>query len=284
VGERLVGWVRLTHPFPSILDGIVTGSVAVLGGAATGRAIQVGVAMTLLQLGIGTANDLVDAPRDAGRKPGKPIPGGLVPRSGALVVAAGCFAAGVALAVALSPAVGALALVVIAIGLAYDLRLKGTALSWLPFAVGIPILPVFGWVAATGSLSAIFLALVPTAMIAGASLAISNALVDVERDRAAGVSSVALALGERNAVGLGQALVAGVWLLAVGSALVEGAAWPAVGAIAATGLVPVVAAALSRGATSARRERLWQLEAAGFAMLAAVWLATILGSGGSGAS
>ena len=40
--------------------------------------------------------------------------------------------------------------VVLAIGYGYDLRFKGTAWSWLPFAVGIPLLPVFGWVGATG--------------------------------------------------------------------------------------------------------------------------------------
>ena len=33
--------------------------------------------MTALQASIGSLNDLVDAPRDAGRKPGKPIPAGL---------------------------------------------------------------------------------------------------------------------------------------------------------------------------------------------------------------
>ena len=57
--------------------------------------------MTALQVSIGTLNDLVDAPRDAGRKPGKPIPAGLVtprdrsawswssrPRSGSLLAVA----------------------------------------------------------------------------------------------------------------------------------------------------------------------------------------------------
>ena len=53
--------------------------------------------MTLLQLGIGTVNDLVDAPRDAGRKQGKPIPGGLVSATAARVVAIACFAAGLML-------------------------------------------------------------------------------------------------------------------------------------------------------------------------------------------
>ena len=88
-----------------------------------------------------------------------------------------------------------LAVVVLGIGLAYDLFAKGTAASWVPFAVGIPILPVYGWLGATGSLPDLFRLLVPVAAVAGAALAIGNALVDVERDRAAGDRSVALVLG-----------------------------------------------------------------------------------------
>ena len=43
----------------------------VAGGAAP-VAIVLGLSMTLLQFAIGTVNDLVDAPRDAGHKPGPP--------------------------------------------------------------------------------------------------------------------------------------------------------------------------------------------------------------------
>ena len=41
-------------------------------------ALRLAVSMTALQVSIGTLNDIVDAPRDAGHKPGKPIPAGLV--------------------------------------------------------------------------------------------------------------------------------------------------------------------------------------------------------------
>ena len=108
--------------------------------------------MTLLQFAIGTVNDLVDAPSDAGRKAGKPIPDGLVSPRAARVVAGASAAAGLVARdrrrvrrSCCSP------LVVLGIGLAYDLAAKGTTLSWLPFAVGIPLLPVFGWYGATGT-------------------------------------------------------------------------------------------------------------------------------------
>ena len=42
----------------------------------------------------------------------------------------------------------------LAVGYAYDLVAKGTAWSWLPFALGLPLLPLFGWYGATGGLPA----------------------------------------------------------------------------------------------------------------------------------
>jgi 4-hydroxybenzoate polyprenyltransferase len=270
-----------------VLDGLVSGSIAALAGGPLDLAIRIGLAMTLLQLGIGTVNDLVDAPRDAGRKAGKPIPAGLVSPSGAVVLAGGCFAIGLVLATTISAAMGALALVVIAIGLAYDLRLKGTAWSWLPFALGIPILPVFGWVGATGGLDPLFAILLPTAVAAGAALAIGNGLVDVERDQAAGVSSIAIALGSRTAARTGVALTATIWILAWASALGDGVSWAAVAVVAVVGLVPLAAtgwatrvAGPEPGAV-ATRERLWQAEAVGLAILVTAWLAIVIGSGGS---
>ncbi len=251
--------------------------MTVVAGGAPDLAVRIGLAMTLLQLGIGTVNDVVDAPRDAGRKAGKPIPAGLVPTSGAVLLAAVSFGTGTALAAAVSLPTGVLAVVVVAIGLAYDLRLKGTAWSWLPFAIGIPILPVFGWVAARGSLDPVFIVLLPTAVAAGAALAIGNALVDIERDRAAGVSSIAVALGQPRAAAVAVALLGAVWVLAWASALWGGVDWRLVAVVALLGLVPVSAAARSGTAPSARRERLWQTEAIGLAALTTVWLVTVLG-------
>src|SRR6476660_3407010 len=74
----LAGFVRLTHPFPSLLDGLVVAAVATVAGADAPTAVRLGIAMTALQASIGSLNDVVDAPRDAGHKPGKPISAGLV--------------------------------------------------------------------------------------------------------------------------------------------------------------------------------------------------------------
>jgi 4-hydroxybenzoate polyprenyltransferase len=278
VTARSLGWIRLTHPFPSVLDGLVSGAIAAIAGGSADLAVRIGLAMTLLQLGIGTVNDIVDTPRDAGRKPGKPIPASLVSPRAAGALAIVVFVVGTTLSAGVSAVTGLLALVVIAIGLAYDLRLKGTAWSWLPFALGIPILAVFGWVGATGTLDPIFVILVPSAVVAGGALAIGNAVVDVERDLEAGVSSVAVAFGLGRATRLAAALFAIVWALAWTSAAWLAADWPIVALIGIIGLLPVAAAAWAGRATSARRERLWQVEAIALALLTGVWLAAVLSS------
>ena len=197
--------------------------VALVAGATLPLAAVLGLSMTLLQFAIGALNDVVDAPRDVARVPAKPIPAGTVPLATARAVVAGCAGGGLLLALAGGPGLVALALVVLVIGAAYDLWAKGTTMSWLPLAVGIPLLPVYGWFGATGGLPGVFLVLVPAAANAGTALAIANAVVDLERDEAAGVGSIAIALGPWRAAVLVLALHAVVAALAAGTAAVLGA-------------------------------------------------------------
>lgn len=255
----------------------------VAGGGGPLAAV-LGLSMTLLQFAIGAVNDLVDAPRDAGHKAGKPIPAGLVSVRSARAVAVGSAAGGLGLALVGGPGLVALAGVVLGIGLSYDLWAKGTTLSWLPFALGIPLLPVYGWYGATGSLPGLFLVLVPAAANAGTALAVSNALVDMERDEASGARSIALALGPSRAGWLVVALNAVVTVLAVTTAVVLGAPAGWVVAIVVASLAPLGGAVLglvaaSRPGTS-WRELAWEVEAIGMGLLAVAWLGALSASTG----
>ena len=273
---RLAGVARLVHPFPSTLDGIVAGAFAVAAGGTPMVATGLGLAMVALQAGIGATNEVVDAPRDAGHKPGKPIPAGLVSQATARRVVVVAFGLGLGLAgLSGGPAAVALALVGVAVGLEYDLRLKGTAWSWLPFAVGIPLLPVFGWLGATGHLPIAFLVLIPAAVAAGAALAIANALVDVERDRAAGSGSIALALGPSNAWLVHVGLLVVIGLGAVASVGPLGGSSGGGTAVVLAAILPVGAGLAARGGGVTRRERAWELEAVAVAVLALAWLLAV---------
>lgn len=253
--------------------------VALLAGAAGSTALALGLSMTLLQFAIGTLNDILDASSDAGHKPGKPIPAGLVRPWQAWLVLIGCALAGVGIAAQFSPWLAGLALLGLAIGAWYDLRAKGTALSWLPLAVGIPLLPVYGWFGATGTLPAMFLVVVPAAAIAGTAIAIANALVDVERDVEAGDSSIAVALGARRASRLVVGLHVVVAMLALATALVLGTPSGWVLAVAVASLAPIGGAALGVVAASRSgpgwREAAFEIQAVGTGLLAVAWLGAI---------
>ncbi len=276
---------RLVHPFPSVLDGLVVALVALVAGGSPPVALALGLSMMLLQFAIGTVNDIVDAPRDAGRKPGKPIPGGFVTMRAARTVAVVCAGGGLALALVGGPWLVGLGVAVLGIGLAYDLWAKGTTLSWLPFAVGIPLLPVYGWYGATGALPGLFLVLVPAAANAGTALAIANAIVDMERDEAAGAHSIALALGPARAGWLVIALHGVVAVLALGTAIVLGAPTGWVVAILLAAAAPLAGAVLGLVAAqrpaSTWRELAWEIQAVGTGLLAVAWLGALSAASGT---
>jgi 4-hydroxybenzoate polyprenyltransferase len=271
----LEGLIRLVHPFPSLLDGVVVAAIALVAGATLVDAVRLGVAMTALQASIGALNDIVDAPRDRGHKPGKPIPSGAVTMDMARIVAVGAAATGLVLTVPSGWLTVGLAVIVLGIGYVYDLRLRGTPWSWVPFAVGIPLLPVFGWLGAAGSLPGSFALLIPAAVLAGAALAIANARADYERDLEAGVPSVATSLGLGRAWTVHAALLGIVLVVAVGTLAVIDVSEVAL-AVAAVAIA-LVAAGLgaSRSGGPAVRERAWEFEAIGVGLLAAAWLAGV---------
>jgi 4-hydroxybenzoate polyprenyltransferase len=254
-------------------------AVAAIAGADLARIALLASSMLCLQLGIGAANDWADAAADATARPTKPIPAGLVRRPVAAAIAVGAGAVGLVLAAlaGLPPLV--VACVGLATGLAYDLHLKRTRWSWLPFAVGIPLLPVFAWVGATGTLPVAFAVLVPIAMIAGAALAVANAVADVEADRSAGTTTVATSLGLARARVIGMVLQGLAVVTALASAALLGGD-PAWVAVAAAGSIAVlVGLMLGWSDRSTTRRHGWEVQAMGLAMVATGWLGAVAAAG-----
>lgn len=282
--RRVIAASRLVHPFPSLLDGAVVGLIALVAGGGLLLAFVLGLSMACLQFAIGALNDVVDAPADAGRKPGKPIPAGLVTVREAWVVVGVSAGLGLLLALVGGPWLFGLAVVVLAIGLAYDLWAKGTTLSWLPFAIGIPLLPLYGWFGGSGFVPGMFVVLIPAAANAGTALAIANAIVDIERDLDAGDRSIAIALGPERASGLVLALHGVVAVLAVATAAVVGAPTGWVVAVLGASLAPLGGAALGLVAAGrpghSLRELAWEVQAVGTGLLAVAWLGALSASVG----
>ena len=73
---RPSGWSGSPTRSPRVLDGLVTAARRRHRRPATRpTAVRLGLSMIALQVSIGILNDLVDAPRDAGRKPAQADPG-----------------------------------------------------------------------------------------------------------------------------------------------------------------------------------------------------------------
>lgn len=284
--QRVIGLVRLGHPFPSLLNSVATFAIATLAGAPPEHAGLLGLSMLSIQVAIGALNDWADAPRDAREKPAKPIPSGLAVRREALLLAGSCGVIGVALSAAAGPAAAAAIALALGLGVLYDLRLSRTALSWLPLALALPVVPVHAWLGATGEPPPGMALLYPAAVGAGAALALANGLVDLERDARSDRATVAVILGATRtwlANALLLAVVGAVAILvapAVGETAGDGSAVGMLRALRTWGVaLGVLALAVGGLALRARgpalRERGWELQAVGVGGVGIGWLAGI---------
>lgn len=247
-----------------------------MAGADPLTAARLGASMAALQGSIGALNDLVDAPVDRDTKPSKPIASGLVsPRTAAFAVVIGAML-GLGLAVPSGPMLIALAGVVLAIGYGYDLVAKGSAWSWLPLAVGIPLLPVYGWLGTTASLPQWFVAFLPMTAVAGAAIAVANARADLEGDDAAGTRTVATVLGPDRSWGVLVMLWGMTAVIALVSLMVARAE-PLEVALVGGGVTAIFLGVLLGWRSSPRRrEWSWEVQAIGAAIAAIGWLLTVV--------
>jgi len=269
-----------------------------VAGAPIGVAGRLALSMLAIQIAIGAVNDWVDAPRDASEKPRKPIPAGLTSPRVALALAGTAALLGLGLSALSGLATAGLAALGLSLGLAYDLRLSHGRWSWAPLALALPLLPIHGWLGATGTVPQGLLPLVPTGMLAGAGLALANGLVDLERDARSKRPTIAVELGFDRAwlVHLGLLVAVGGLAVLLAPAVPPGTL-PGEGRPGilpadvlrelrtwgvALGIAALALGALAlRAARPAIRERGWELEAVGIAGVGLGWVAGTAVSAGA---
>jgi 4-hydroxybenzoate polyprenyltransferase len=269
---RVARAARVVHPLPSILNALVVATLAAVAGAEPVVATRLAIAMFAFQASIGAINDVIDAERDQVAKPGKPIPAGDIDRASAAIVGLGAGAVGLIL----SAASGILVLVLgglgLVCGLAYDVRLRDRGLGWLCYALAFPILLMWTWVAAAGTLPPGWPLLLPLAAVAGPVMHLANSLVDVESDLSVGAATLATRLGRRRGLLVLTVLSAAVWLAAWAALLALAAPPPALGVAAGATLLGWLGVAGSWRAAPAMREAGWMSQAAALGLLAVAWV------------
>jgi len=200
IGDMLrtvVSLARSTHPGPAIAVTVVTVVLAIGAGLEPWRTVVLGVAMLAGQASVGLSNDWIDADRDrAVGRSDKPVALGLVSRSAARAAA---FATA-GLAIVLTVPLGWVAVVVHALFIIsawlYNVGLKRTALSVLPYIVSFGLLPLLVTVSASEPRFAAAWALGAGALL-GVSAHFANVLPDLDDDASTGVRGLPHRIGLR---------------------------------------------------------------------------------------
>lgn len=233
--SRAVALVQVVHPFPSFLVSTVVVALIPIANHDAPLALygQLGFGMLCYQFAIGIVNDLVDARDDALAKPGKPIAAGRISPGFATALAVALILAGLVITAGLPLVAWLVGAAGLACGLVYDLWLKRTAWSWLPFAIAFPLIPTWAWTA-TGQWDAYRAWVLPLGATLGLAIHLANQSPDIADDRRLGVLGTAQRIGERSRV-LAVALFA--LAAAVASLVVSRESMPAAGLVALTGLV-----------------------------------------------
>jgi 4-hydroxybenzoate polyprenyltransferase len=270
-GGTIRSLIFMGHPGPSLLVTVVLVAIAGLAEHRvpdTTRILQLIGAMLPVQLCIGVINDVVDLPADALAKPHKPLVRGVISRSTATWVGVVLGAVGLAVATTINPATLLFDTLALAAGLAYDLGLRRTPLSWVPWWAGMAVLPLEGY-ASVGSIPTQLLVLVPLTGLVAIGLHFANALPDIDGDRRAGRRSLPVLAGERIAEWAGPASIAAAGVIAVlfaGPLGQAGLVFFAGAAVLAVGVIAV---------TVTRSRRPFPILAVATAVFAVTWLASL---------
>jgi protoheme IX farnesyltransferase len=236
--------LRACHPEPTVAVTAMVTALAVTAGQDARGVLVVAAAVLAGQLSIGWLNDALDAGRDAAVGRGdKPVAAGAVSVRAVGVTAAVAAVVCVPLSLASGVLAGVVHLVAVAAGWAYDLGVKATRWSVLPYLVCFGLLPVFVVLGVPGAPVPWWLPAAGALLGAGAHFA--NVLPDLDDDAATGVRGLPHRLGAA-----GSRAAAGLLLLAATVVLAVAAPLPAVLAWS----VPVLAVlVLAAGFRAGRR-------------------------------
>jgi 4-hydroxybenzoate polyprenyltransferase len=204
-----------THLGPTVAVTVVATVLAVTADVPAGRAALVCAAVLAGQASIGWSNDWLDADRDrAVARADKPVVQGAVDPSTLRTAALLALAAAVVLSLLLGVVPGALLLVLVASGWAYNAGLKRTAASVVPYVTGFAALPAGVVAAAPGTPTAPWW-LVAAGGALGAAAHFANVAPDLEDDLATGVRGLPHRLGARVSAVVGALLLGGASVLLV---------------------------------------------------------------------
>lgn len=205
------------HPLPSLAVTAITAGLASLANLPLGRGALVTATVFAGQLSIGWSNDYLDADRDrAARRTDKPLATGPLRPRVVGVAAIVALVVTVVLSAMIGWPGGAAACGTVLAAWAYNLRLKATSVSWLPYAVAFGLAPAVVTLSASPPRWPAAWALAAGALL-GVAAHLANVLPDLADDIAGGIRGLPHRIGARS-----TALMAAVVLLAASAVILLG--------------------------------------------------------------
>jgi 4-hydroxybenzoate polyprenyltransferase len=186
---------RACHPEPTVAVTLFATALAAAGGRPRAGIVAVAAAVGAGQLSVGWSNDLLDRGRDAaGGRTDKPIVvDGLAPGTVAGATAAALVAC-VPLSFLSGGRAGSAHLAAVASGWAYNLGLKATPLSVVPYAVSFALLPASVVLGLPGHPTPPWWLPLAGALL-GSGAHFANVLPDLDADARTGVRGLPQRLG-----------------------------------------------------------------------------------------
>lgn len=215
--SQALGLVRACHIQPTLAVVAVTTGLAAIAGRGAAGCVAVAVAVLAGQLSTGWSNDWFDAARDrvVGRRD-KPIVSGAVQVGTVRAAALTALAVVVPLSLLSGWRAALVHLGAIGSAWAYNLGLKATVVSPLPYAVSFGLLPAFVTLGLPGHPWPRPALMVATALL-GVGAHFVNTLADRENDARAGIAGLPQRMSAHGALFAGVALLVGcavtIWLL-----------------------------------------------------------------------
>ncbi|MGX7680549.1 UbiA family prenyltransferase [Jatrophihabitans sp. DSM 45814] len=205
------------HPAPTVAVTVLTTVLVAVAGNRWPTCVVATLALLSGQLSIGWSNDLIDADRDAAAgRSDKPAAAGTIARSTLMIATVMALVCTVPLSFGLGWRAGLAHLTGVGAGWLYNLGVKATVASPLPYAVAFGALPAIatlatpdrswppGWAILAGSLI-------------GVAAHFGNVLPDITEDLAEGVRGLPQRIGRRaSALTAALAVVAATIVILIG--------------------------------------------------------------------
>ena len=273
----MIPLLRASHFLPSLAVTVITTALAISAGRGVGS-IWVALAVLFGQFSVGWSNDFLDRERDIqSNRIDKPIVAHHI--SANLVGTCAVIALGVCVPVSLMSGwrAGTIHLIAVAFGWLYNIKLKSTIASVVPYLLAFGLLPTFVTLGLVGHPWPRPWAMISAALL-GAGAHFVNTLPDLDADRATGVLGLPHRLGYLISLILGSFFVAASTVVIALSVTMSTSRFRiSLVALAVFGVVGICAAGLSE-----RKRMAWPLTLflAGLSVLALIASGNSLVSGG----